>query len=222
MEELLKQLLEGTITAQEYAEKLKALDKGTVLSEEEINKKIQSEVDKVRTAYVKEVNDLKEENKGLLDKVKSTMTDAEVKKLEKEQAEQKAQEEIAKREAEIQEREQKVALAENKLKATSLLNKYGLNEADENGQLLYMDFILNSDEKEMDKRCLALKTQLDKTLEVRVAERFKENGRTFDNGGSGGEQKSEALKFAEKIANTNQQVTAKEQKANEYYFGKNN
>ena len=201
---------------------MKELDNKPSLSEEEIQKKIQSEVDKVRTAYVKEVNDLKEENKGLLDKVKSTMTDAEVKKLEKEQAEQKAQEELAKKEAEIQEREKAVTLAENKLKATSLLNKYGLNEADENGQLLYMDFILNSDEKEMDKRCSTLKAQLDKTLEVRVAERFKENGRNFDQGGNGGETKSEALKFAESLVNTKEQVSAKEQKANEYYFGKNN
>lgn len=222
MEELLKQLLEGTITAQEYADKLKALDKGTVLSQEEINKRIQSEVDKVRTAYVKEVNDLKADNLKLTEEVKSKMTEAEAKKYEKEKAEREAQEKFAKQEAELQEREKAVALAENKLKATSLLNKYGLNEADENGQLLYMDFVLNSDEKEMDKRCSTLKAQLDKTLEARVAERFKENGRTFDNGGSGGETKSEALKFAEKLANPNAQVSAKEQKANEYYFGKNN
>ena len=83
LKELLKQLEEGKITQEEFNAKAKELaenDNGNQSIElsEEIKKQIQSEVDKVRTAYSNEIKKKDEEINKLKEDNKAKLTDAEM------------------------------------------------------------------------------------------------------------------------------------------------
>jgi hypothetical protein len=169
-------LATGKLTQADYDAQSAAIDAegsggggGGGLTKEDIQKMIQSETDKVRTQYTKQLKDAEE----ALDKIKREKMTAE--ELAADNL-KKAQTELANKEAALLARE--VALhTVDQLKAKDL-------------PLEFRDILAGADVATTDARIAAFKTQWDSAIKAAVEQRFKENGTNPNNnkgGAAGGE-----------------------------------
>lgn len=210
LEELKKQLEAKEITQEEYDQKVKELEgkKNTDISDEMkeyIAKQIQSATDKVRTEYVKKLNEKDDEIKRLEEEKKKGLSAKELAEYENKQAQEQFEKERA-----------QFLADKNKFEATKLLTKHNL--IDEN--FSFLDLVMADTVEEMELRCQKLKKSIDDNVKKQVDERFKTNGRDI-NGSGGASVKDTEVDFGKSLAQGRTTQTEASQKATDYYFGKN-
>lgn len=216
-EQLKKQLEEGKITQSEFEAKCKELgvDKDGNKLEPQLTQDLkayidklvqqasQSSADRVRTEYSLKMKELEKENKSLQEAQKNTMTDAEKQAFEFEQAKK-----------EFEQKQAEFLKESRKFKATQILSKHGLLD----DSLSFLPFVTGETEEEMSKNVELLKASIDKSIESKVQERFKESGRDLGGSGDKGSDDKQA-EFGKKLAKNRQQEDNQSQKAMEHYFG---
>ena len=177
LEQLKKMLEEGKITQEVFDELSKGLNpddegnEGGKNDDEELEKKIQSIVDRA-------TNKLGNENKTLREQLekmkKEKMTDDERKAYE-----------LTEKENEIKERESKLKAQENRLYAIKAIKKAGLDDGSD-AALELVDFVVADDENGIDARVKAFGALVEKMVQAKVDETFKNNGGKPQKGGSSG------------------------------------
>lgn len=135
------------------------------LTKEYIEKLIQSEVDRVRGKYAKE---LKAKEKELENFRTASMT-----------AQEKAEYEVEQLKADLEKREQDLLQKEMKGVATDILS-------DSNLDIKFVDYIIGSDVEDTKARAVKFKDVFNKALEKAVEERFKAAGRDIQFGNNSG------------------------------------
>jgi hypothetical protein len=138
---------------------------GDALTKEYIEKLIQSEVDRVRGKYAKE---LKAKEKELENFRTASMT-----------AQEKAEYEVQQLKEDLEKREQDLLQKEMKGIATDLLSESNLD-------LKFVDFVTGSDVEDTKARTTKFKDTFNKALEKAVEERFKAAGRDVHLGNNSG------------------------------------
>lgn len=211
LEELKRQLEAKEITQEEYDQKAKEFEgnKGTDISDEMkeyIAKLIQSETDKVRTKYAKELTEKDDKIKKMEADLKQSLSAKDLAEYESKQEKEKFEKERA-----------EFYANKNKFEGTQLLNKYGLL----NEELDFLEFLVSAETvEEMDLRCQKLKKHIDNNVKKQVDERFKTNGRDIS-GSGGASAKDTEVDFGKSLAQNRTTQTEASQKATDYYFGKN-
>lgn len=159
----------------ETAEEQQDTPREDVLTKDYIEKMIQSEVDKVRTKYVKEI---KQKDKELENYRTATMT-----------AQEKAEYEMQELQKQLEERETTLLHKEMRGTATDLL---AASELD----LGFADYVIGSDVESTKQRAEAFSKLFSKALEKKIEQRFKEAGRdiSFGGGSNGGAFTREQVK----------------------------
>lgn len=179
----LKALLEaGTITKEQFMAMAKAIDPNYTEEETppesspeemDIEKRIQSAVDRVR-------NQMGNENKKLrqqLDAIKKQkLTDEEAAALERQQQE----EELAEERRIFQEEK-------NRWYAIKAIKKAGLDDGSDNA-LELVDFVLGNDEADIDNKVKAFGGLVKKFVKAEVDKTFKQHGRNPEQGAGAGEK----------------------------------
>lgn len=184
LEQLKKMLEEGKITQEVYDELAKGLgeggsgdddddddDKGGSGGDDELEKKIQSMVDRA-------TNKLGNENKKLKEQLEKM-------KKEKMTDDERKQYELTEKEKEIQERESKLKAQENRLYAIKAIKKAGLDDGSD-AALELVDFVVADDEAGIDERVKAFSGLVKKLVQAEVDKTFKNNGGKPPKGGAGG------------------------------------
>ena len=173
----------------------------TGLSSEEIQKMIQSAVDKQSASLGKTISDLKKENAELK---KQNMTAEQIQQADKEEFErQKAEVELGKRQIYAH----RVAAAAG----------YGDN-AD-----AVVDIILGDTDEKTDERLKNFKAIIDKLVGETVKKTFKENGRVPNGGNAGGEDKEKDTKsaFAAELGKKKAEQQKQSNDILKHYYGGN-
>jgi hypothetical protein len=135
------------------------------LTLEEIQKMIQSETDKVRTTYAKQLKDKQDE----LDKLaREKMTE-----------EERAAADLLKAQTDIKDREAALLRREVELHAVDVIGKKGLPSN-------FREFLLGANVEETDKRIDAFALAWDASVKEAVEKRFKDSGTDPNKGGGGG------------------------------------
>lgn len=204
--EKLKQLLaSGTITQEEFDQLSKGLDQAEDKKEEPAaeqtnqqgNQDDQAErIEKlVQSAVDRATNRLGNENKKLreqLDKLKKEkLSEDELKKLE-----------VQEKEAALAERERQLQDKENRFYAIEAIKKAGLDDGSTKA-LNLIDFVMSSDQSEIDKRIDTFKTLVNSFVKAEIDKTFKTNGKTpnksADNAGVVNPYKKETFNFTEQM-----------------------
>ena len=134
---------------------------GFKLSEEELNRRIQSAVDR---ATCKLGNEKKKLEEQLSELKKKQMTEAERQAFD-----------LSEREKALAEKEAKIAEQENRLYAIKALKKAGLDDGTD-ASLELTEFVLGKDPEAIDSRVKAFQSLLNKMVFAEVAKTFKSNG----------------------------------------------
>lgn len=219
-EALKKALAEGKITQAEFEAKCKELgvdNDGNKLQpeidatlKEYIDKLVaqasQSSADRVRTEYSLKLKALEEQNALLLEQQKSSMTDAEKKAFEFEQAQK-----------DFEKKQKEFAEQSRKFTATQVLNKFGLLDE----SMSFLPFVVGDTEEEMTKNVEILKASIDKSIEAKVQARFKESGRNLDGSGDGNDKPDKDVEFAKELAKQHHDTNKEAEESQSYYFGDN-
>ncbi|MCQ2743517.1 MAG: DUF4355 domain-containing protein [bacterium] len=183
--ETLKKLLEnGTITQAQFDEFVKAMngdngggdnsgddnsaddnkDDNKGFSADDIEKMIQSRVDKMVAKFGKEKADMKKE----LDELrKKNLSDEERRQLESQE-----------REKELAEKERMLADRENRFYAMKAIKNVGLDDGSEEA-LNIIDFVLGDTEEVINEKVKNFKALVDKMVLNATDKKFKDNGRTL-------------------------------------------
>lgn len=220
-EALKKALAEGKITQAEFEAKCKELgvdtngnklqpqfdDEVKAYIDKLVQQASQSSADRVRTEYSIKLKALEEQNAQLLEQQKNSMTDAEKKAFEFEQAQK-----------DFEQKQKEFAEQSRKFTATQVLNKFGLLDE----SLSFLPFVAGETEEEMIKNVELLKASIDKNIETRVQERFKESGRNLDGSGDGHKDNDKDVQFAKDLAKQHQDNNKSAEEAQNYYFGGTN
>lgn len=146
----------------------------TPLTTEDIQKIIQSEVDKVRTKSAKEI-------KAAEDKVKALQNE----KLTDQEKFELAKQELAEKTKTLQEREN-VIFAKDALAASEL-------------DASFLEFVRAENEEGTTAKVQALKTAYDKAVSAGIEAHIKGTGRSFPKGSGGGTNLSEGAEFAQNL-----------------------
>lgn len=139
-------------------------DESKVFTEEEVQKRIQSEADRVRTEYSKKLKALETEKDTL---AKEKLTAEELKQLELKQA----QEAIAQKERELNSQFLK-------LKAIDMLKEEGLD-------IEFKEYVLGEDEETTKTRVKVFKKQWDTAINKAVEAKFQNNSRSPNSSSEG-------------------------------------
>ena len=193
LEQLKKMLEEGKITQEVFDELSKGLgegeggDKGGK-EDEELEKKIQSMIDRATNKLGNENKTLKEQ----LEKMKKEkMTDDERKQFD-----------LAEKEKEIQKREAELKAQENRMYAIKAIKKAGLDDGSD-AALELVDFVVADDEAGIDNRVKTFGDLVKKMVQAEVDKTFKNNGGSPKKGGdkAGGENpyKKETLNLTKQM-----------------------
>lgn len=158
-------------------------DDGEKNDDDDINKIVQSRVDRGLAAARKTISDLKGEVRELQQKL---YTADELKKLDDDEREQK----LADKERELTEKE-------NRFTAITALREVGLDDGSKTA-LLLVDFLIageNTDSETIKDRAKTLNTLITKRVAAEVEKKFKENGRNPKGSGnsSGGDDKNTSV-----------------------------
>lgn len=129
----------------------------------ELDKIVQSRVDKALAAERKQRADLEKKYRNLQ---QAKLTEEELKKIEDEE-----------REKALAEREKALADKENRLFAVKAIKEAGLDDGSDTS-LSIVDFVMGEDETIITTRVKAFKDLFDKAVTAEVNKRFKENGYT--------------------------------------------
>ena len=141
------------------------------LTLENLERIVQSRVDKAMASAGKEKAELKKE----LDRLrKAKLTESELKQLE-----------IEEKEKAILEKEKDITERENRLYAIKALKEAGLDDGSDTS-LSIVDFVMGADTTEIDTKVKSFGELLKKLVSAEVDRRFKENGRNPNKGGTGG------------------------------------
>lgn len=212
LEELKAKLNANEITQEEYDQKVKELEgnKNTDISEEMkeyIAKLIQSETDKVRTKYTKELTEKDDKIKKMEADLKQSLSAKDLAEYENKQEKEKFEKERAEFYAE-----------QNKFKATQLLNKYGLIDE----ELSFLDLVIADTVENMELRCQKLKKHIDDNVKRQVDERFKSSGRDINgSGSSSANSKNTDADFGKALAQARTEQSDASKASADYYFGNN-
>lgn len=181
LEQLKKMLEEGKITQEVFDELSKGLNpddnKGDEGKDEddknddELERKIQSIVDRA-------TNKLGNENKKLKEQLEKM-------KKEKMTDDERKQYELTEKEKEIQEREGRLKAQENRLYAIKAIKKAGLDDGSD-AALELVDFVVADDEAGIDNRVKAFSNLVKKLVQAEVDKTFKNNGGKPPKGNGGG------------------------------------
>lgn len=201
--EKLKQLLaSGTITQEEFDQLSKGLDQVEENAEEaageqtnqqgeqseRIEKLVQSAVDRATNRLGNENKKLREELNKLK---KEKLSEDELKKLE-----------VQEKEAALAERERQLQDKENRFYAIEAIKKAGLDDGSTKA-LNLIDFVMSSDQSEIDKRIDTFKTLVNSFVKAEIDKTFKTNGKTpnksADNAGVANPYKKETFNFTEQM-----------------------
>lgn len=200
--EKLKQLLaSGAITQEEFDQLSKGLeipeDKKEETTTEQPNQEDQAErIEKlVQSAVDRATNRLGNENKKLreqLDKLKKEMlSEEELKKLE-----------VQEKETALAEREKQLLDKENRFYAIESIKKAGLDDGSTKA-LNLIDFVMASDQSEIDKKIETFKALVDSFVKAEIDKTFKTNGKTpgksSDNAGMVNPYKKETFNFTQQM-----------------------
>ena len=173
-EQLDKLLNDGKITQGLYDELLQGLDdnkKKDDGSDDELERKIQSIVDRA-------TNKLGNENKSLREQLekmkKEKLTDEELKQLK-----------LTEKDQEIQKRENELKAQENRMYAIKAIKKAGLDDGSDTA-LELVDFVVADDESGIDARVKTFGNLVNKLVQAKVDETFKQNGGKPPKGGNTG------------------------------------
>lgn len=143
------------------------------INEEQLEKMIQSKVDKITSKLGKEKADLQKQ----LEKLKKERLSAdEIKQME-----------LSEKTKEIEERELRLKEQENRLYAIKAIKAAGLDDGSDKS-LALVDFVLGGDEADIDEKVKAFSALVKSFVKTEVDKTFKSNGREPANGsgGSGG------------------------------------
>lgn len=176
-------LSSGAITQEEYDGMLKNIQlqvdgeeeqtdqKQIQLDEDQLDKIIQSKVDKITSKLGKEKADLQKQLEKLK---KEKLTADEIKHME-----------LSEKEQEIEEREQSLKEKENRLYAIKSIKSAGLDDGSDKA-LALVDFVLGGDETDIDEKVKAFSDLVKRFVKAEVDKTFKANGREPEKGGASG------------------------------------
>lgn len=180
--EKLKKLIEdGVITQAEFDALVQKIDdnnnkdlsnddsNNNGLSADDLDKIIQSKVDKIVAKFGKEKADMKKELDALRKKNLSDEERIQVERQEKEQ--------------ELAEKERLLKDRENRLFAVDAIKKAGLDDGSETSMLI-LDFVVSDTEETTNEKVKNFKALVDKLVENATNKRFKDNGRELSGGSS--------------------------------------
>lgn len=192
IDELKQMLADGKITQEQFHSLALAIDpnykdddegdgkKGDgKKNEPDIEKLIQQAVDRATNKLGNENKRLREENEKIK---KDHMTEAERAELEKKQE----REQFERERAEFQ-------MEKNKLYAVKAIKAAGLDDGSDRS-LELVNFVLGSDEKEIDARVKAFGELVKKFVSAEVDKTFKDAGRTPGKGGNSGNEVNPYMK----------------------------
>lgn len=204
--EKLKQLLaSGAITQDEFDQLSKGLeipedkkeDQAAEQTNQQENQDEQTErIEKlVQSAVDRATNRLGNENKRLreqLDKLKKEkLSDEELRKLE-----------VQEKEAALAEREKQILEKENRFHAIEAIKKAGLDDGSTKA-LNLIDFVMASDQSEIDKRVDTFKALVNSFVKAEIDKTFKTNGKTpgksSENAGVVNPYKKETFNFTKQM-----------------------
>ena len=202
IDELKQMLEEGKITQEQFKSLALAIDpnykdeeggddgkKGDEKKNEpDIEKLIQQAVDRATNKLGNENKRLREENEKIK---KDHMTEAERAELEKKQE----REQFERERAEFQ-------MEKNKLYAVKAIKAAGLDDGSDRS-LELVNFVLGSDEKEIDARVKAFGELVKKFVSAEVDKTFKDTGRTP---GKGGNSSTEVNPYMKETYNLTEQM----------------
>ena len=183
--ELKKMLEEGKITKEQFKAMALALDpdfKDEDEPEEKDEKKGGLTEKEVQQIVDRATNKLGNENKRLREELE------EIKK-EKLTAEERAELEKKQEREQFDRERAEFALEKNKLYAIKALKAAGLDDGSDKS-LELVNFVLSSEEKEIDSRVKVFGELVKKFVAAEVDKTFKDAGRTPNKGGSGGSEKN--------------------------------
>lgn len=187
IDELRKMLEEGKITKEQFKAMALAIDPDFKDDDEPDSKKNEPDTEKmIQQAVDRATNKLGNENKRLreeLDNIKKEKLSAEERaELEKKQE----REQFERERAEFQ-------LEKNKLYAVKAIKAAGLDDGSDKA-LELVNFVIGSDEKEIDARVKAFGDLVKKFVASEVDKTFKDAGRNPGKGGSGGSERNPYMK----------------------------
>ncbi len=132
------------------------------LTAEDVERMVQSGVDKATAEYGKKISALKKENEELKRK---NLSDEERKNLE-----------IADRDNALAERERKLNDRENRIFASKVLREVGLDDGSTRS-LELVDLVMSDTEENIEKRAKTLKSLVDALVKSEVEKTFRTHGR---------------------------------------------
>ena len=191
IDELKKMLEEGKLTKEQFKAMALAIDPNYKEDEPEPDKKdkgfTKEEVEKlIQQAVDRKANQMGNDNKRLREELENI-------KKEKLTAEERAELE-KKQEREQFERERaEFQMEKNKLYAVKAIKAAGLDDGSDKA-LELVNFVLGSDEKDIDARVKAFGDLVKKFVAAEVDKTFKDAGRNPGKGGSGGSEKNPYMK----------------------------
>lgn len=185
IEELKKLLEDGKITKEQFKTMALAIDPGFKEDDPEpnpddgkkpdIEKMIQQAVDRA-------TNKLGNDNKRLREELETI-------KKEKLTAEERAELEKKQEREQFEQERAEFQKEKNKLYAVKAIKAAGLDDGSDKA-LELVNFVMGSDEKEIDSRVKAFGDLVKKFVASEVDKTFKDAGRTPGKGGSGGDEKN--------------------------------
>lgn len=190
IDELKKMLEEGKITKEQFKAMALALDPNYKDEDEDPDKdkkKEEPDLERlIQQAVDRATNKLGNDNKRLREELESI-------KKEKLTAEERAELE-KKQEREQFERERaEFQIEKNKLYAVKAIKAAGLDDGSDKA-LELVNFVIGSDEKEIDSRVKAFGDLVKKFVAAEVDKTFKDAGRNPQKGGTGGAEKNPYMK----------------------------
>ena len=190
IDELKKMLEEGKITKEQFKTLALAIDpnyKDDDSDPDDKGKKNEPDIEKlIQQAVDRATNKIGNENKRLREELEDI-------KKEKLTAEERAELE-KKQEREQFERERaEFQMEKNKLYAVKAIKAAGLDDGSDKA-LELVNFVLGSDEKDIDARVKAFGDLVKKFVASEVDKTFKDAGRNPGKGGSGGSEKNPYMK----------------------------
>lgn len=199
-----QQAAEGTQAAQTTAANTEASQQQAETKGSELEKIVQSAVDRVRHQMGNENKKLREENERLK---KAGMDAEELKKFE-----------LSEKEKEIAERERALTEKENRMTALKEIKAIGLDDGSE-AALAIIDFVMAEDEAAIKERVKTFDALVKRIVQSKVDGVFKANGRTPGVGteatGGSTTTDSTAVKLGKAAASVNKQA----QDVRNHYLG---
>ncbi len=205
LEKLQQLLASGAITQEEFDQLSKGIDQPNEKKEEQSTEQSNRQNDQddqserieklVQSAVDRATNRLGNENKKLreqLDKLKKEkLSEDELKKLE-----------VQEKETALAEREKQLLDRENRFYAIEAIKKAGLDDGSTKA-LDLIDFVMSSDQSEIDKKIDTFKALVDSFVKSEIDKTFKTNGKTpsksAENAGVVNPYKKETFNFTDQM-----------------------